>query len=85
MAISASACDTVLAAFQNAKSKIAFDSNLRLKLWPLERARQMIGKAAGMADYFFPSIEDARQLSGLDAPDENLVNGHTDSARRRCS
>jgi 2-dehydro-3-deoxygluconokinase len=76
MAISASACDTVLAAFQNAKSKIAFDSNLRLKLWPLERARQMIRKAAGMADYFFPSIEDARQLSGLNSPDENLVWAH---------
>ncbi len=76
MAISASACDTVLAAFQNAKSKIAFDSNLRLKLWPLERARQMIGKAAAMADYFFPSIEDARQLSGLNSPDENLVWAH---------
>jgi 2-dehydro-3-deoxygluconokinase len=81
MAVSASACDTVLAAFQNAKSKIAFDSNLRLRLWPLERARQMIGKAAAMADYFFPSIEDARQLSGLNSPDENLVWAHQFGAK----
>ena len=76
MAISASACDTVLAAFRNAKSKIAFDSNLRLKLWPLERAREMIGRAAAMADYFFPSIEDARVLSSFEEPEKNLEWAH---------
>jgi 2-dehydro-3-deoxygluconokinase len=81
MAISASACDTVLAAFQNAKGKIAFDSNLRLKLWPLERARAMIGKAAAMADYFFPSIEDARVLSSFDEPENNLEWAHALGAK----
>ena len=72
MAISASASDTVLAAFDAARSagaKVSFDSNLRLKLWPLARARAMIGAAAGLADYFFPSVEDARALSGLDTDD----------------
>jgi 2-dehydro-3-deoxygluconokinase len=81
MAISASACDTVLAAFRNAKSQVAFDSNLRLKLWPLERARQMIGKAAAMADYFFPSIEDARQLSGKESAQANLEWAHALGAK----
>jgi 2-dehydro-3-deoxygluconokinase len=76
MAISLSACETVFAAFERARGKISFDSNLRLKLWPLERAREMIGRAAGMADYFFPSIEDARQLSGVDSADENLDWAH---------
>ena len=76
MAISASAADTVLAAFQKAQGKIAFDSNLRLKLWPLQRAREMIGAAAAMADYFFPSIEDARQLSGRESPEANLEWAH---------
>jgi 2-dehydro-3-deoxygluconokinase len=76
MAISQSACDTVLAAFEQAKGRVSFDSNLRLRLWPLERARAMIGKAAGMADYFFPSIEDARQLSGVDSPEQNLAWAH---------
>lgn len=76
MAISQSACDAVFAAFESTEGKIAFDSNLRLKLWPLERASEMIGKAAGMADYFFPSIEDARQLSGAPSPDENLAWAH---------
>ena len=76
MAISQSAADTVLAAFENARGRISFDSNLRLKLWPLARARAMIGPAAGMADYFFASIEDARQLSGTESPEENLDWAH---------
>src|SRR5512134_1010185 len=75
MAISQSACDTVLAAFSRART-ISFDSNLRLKLWPLARARAMIGAAAAMSDYFFPSIEDARQLSGVQSIDENLAWAH---------
>ena len=50
MAISASAADSVLAAFEEAHAagaKVSFDSNLRLKLWPLESARTLIGTAAG--------------------------------------
>jgi 2-dehydro-3-deoxygluconokinase len=79
MAISASASDTVLAAFEAARSagaKVSFDSNLRLKLWPLARARALIGAAAGLADHFFPSIEDARALSGVEAPEANLDWAH---------
>jgi 2-dehydro-3-deoxygluconokinase len=75
MAISQSACDTVLAAFSRART-LSFDSNLRLKLWPLARARAMIAAAASMADYFFPSIEDARQLSGAQSLEENLAWAH---------
>ena len=81
MAISQSACDAVFAAFESAEGKTAFDSNLRLKLWPLERASEMIGKAAGLADYFFPSIEDARQLSGAASPEENVAWAHDIGAR----
>jgi 2-dehydro-3-deoxygluconokinase len=51
MAISASAADSVLAAFEAAR-------------------------AAGMADYFFPSIEDAHALSGLDEADAILDWAH---------
>ena len=79
MAISSSAADTVLAAFEAAHSsgaKVSFDSNLRLKLWPLARARAMIGAAAAMADYFFPSIEDARDLSSLNQVEEMLDWAH---------
>ena len=79
MAISASATDTALAAFEAARSggaKISFDSNLRLKLWPLARAKALIGAAAAMADYFFPSIEDAEALSGKKGSDANLDWAH---------
>lgn len=72
MAISASAADSVLAAFAAARTagvRVAMDSNLRLKLWPLARARALIGAAAAMSDYFFPSIEDAQALSGLKEAD----------------
>jgi 2-dehydro-3-deoxygluconokinase len=79
MAISANASDTVLAAFDAARAagaKVSFDSNLRLKLWPLARARAMIGAAAALADCFFPSIEDARALSGLEDAEANLDWAH---------
>ena len=76
MAISPSACDTVLAAFEKAPGKVSFDSNLRLRLWPLARARAMIAAAASMADYFFPSLEDARQLSGAESAEDNLAWAH---------
>ena len=84
MAISASASDAVLAALDGARAagaKVSFDSNLRLRLWPLARARAMIGAAAALADYFFPSLEDASSLSGLDGPDANLDWAHRLGAR----
>lgn len=68
LAISANASDCVLAAFAEARAagvQVALDSNLRLKLWPLARARAVIGATIALADYFFPSIEDAQALSGL--------------------
>jgi 2-dehydro-3-deoxygluconokinase len=79
MAISASAADAVLAAFEAARAaggKVSFDTNLRLKLWPLARARALIGAAAAMADVFFTSVEDARALSGLQDPDAMIDWAH---------
>src|SRR5690606_26616028 len=61
--------------------KVAFDSNLRLKLWPLARARAMIGAAASLSDYFFPSLEDAAALSGLEDPQAILDWCHRLGAR----
>ncbi|MGE0312680.1 MAG: sugar kinase [Lautropia sp.] len=68
LAISAGACDTVLAAFGAARAaggRVALDANLRERLWPLPRARAIIGAAAALADYFLPSVDDAIALSGL--------------------
>ena len=66
-AISASACDAVFAAIEAAKdagARILFDPNLRLKLWSLPRARAVITATAGECDWFLPSLDDMRVLSG---------------------
>jgi len=84
MAISASACDAVLAALDAARAAgamVAFDPNLRLKLWPLARARAMIAVAAGMSDHFFPSVDDARTLSGLERAKADAKAGAEADAR----
>lgn len=84
LAISADACDTVLAAFESARelgARISFDSNLRLRLWPLARARAMTAAAVSLADWFFPSVDDARSLSGLEDADALLDWAHALGAK----
>ena len=66
-AISDSACDVVFAALEAARVagvRIAYDSNLRLRLWPLARARAVIRATIVLADYFLLSMEDAEALCG---------------------
>ena len=66
-AISDSACDTVFAAVEAARGagvRIAYDSNLRLRLWPLARARAVIRATIALADFFLLSMEDAEALCG---------------------
>jgi 2-dehydro-3-deoxygluconokinase len=58
-AISASATDTVAIA-------------MRLKLWPLSRAREVITASMGLSDYLLPSLEDMLSISGLNDPDAIL-------------
>lgn len=71
-AISPSACDTAFAAIEAARANgvtVSYDSNLRLRLWPLARARAVIEAAMRMADIALPGLDDARQLTGLSDPD----------------
>jgi len=71
-AISASACDAVFAAIDAARGagvKFAYDSNLRLKLWPLGRAKAVIAATIPAADYFLPSLDDVKALCGLEEPE----------------
>jgi 2-dehydro-3-deoxygluconokinase len=66
-AISASACDSVFAALDAARgagARISYDSNLRLKLWPLARARAVIVATLPLCDWFLPSLDEAALLSG---------------------
>lgn len=72
LAISDSACDTAHAAMDIARAAgvtVSFDTNLRLKLWPLARARALIHDAIARSDICLPSLDDLQQLSGLSDPD----------------
>ncbi|MFO1216783.1 MAG: sugar kinase [Burkholderiaceae bacterium] len=72
LAISASACETGLAAMAAAReagASISFDTNLRLKLWSLERARAVTTDALRSCDIALPSLDDMTALTGLTAPD----------------
>jgi 2-dehydro-3-deoxygluconokinase len=82
-AISASACDACFAAMEAARAaavKISYDTNLRLKLWPLPRARAIIRASLALADLALPSLEDAALLFGRDDPDAILDACHADGA-----
>jgi 2-dehydro-3-deoxygluconokinase len=74
-AISESACDAAFRAIDIARGagvKVSYDTNLRLKLWSIERAREVMTRAIALADYLLPSLEDMQALSGLDTPDAIL-------------
>jgi 2-dehydro-3-deoxygluconokinase len=82
-AISASACDACFAAMEACHAsgtKISYDTNLRLKLWPLSRARAIIRASLGFADWALPSLDDAALLFGRDEPDAILDACHADGA-----
>jgi 2-dehydro-3-deoxygluconokinase len=71
--ISSSACDAAFAAMGAARESgvtVSYDPNLRLKLWPLDRARAVIHRSIAMADMVFPSLDDARVLTGKENPEE---------------
>jgi len=72
MAISASCSDAVLEAIDVARQAgalVSFDTNLRLHLWPLERARALTEAAMRHCDIALPGFDDAKQLTGLSDPD----------------
>jgi 2-dehydro-3-deoxygluconokinase len=71
-AISSSACDACFAAMdvvRAAGGQISYDPNLRLKLWPLPRARAIVRASVALADWVLPSYDDARLLFDAEAPD----------------
>jgi 2-dehydro-3-deoxygluconokinase len=71
-AISSSAADAVFAAIDiahHAKRLVSYDPNLRLKLWPLRRARAVIHEAMRSCDIALPGLDDAEALTGLRDPD----------------
>ncbi len=71
-AISQSAADSVFAAIEIARANgvtVSYDTNLRLRLWPLERARAIIHAGVARAQIALPGLDDAEQLTGLSDPE----------------
>lgn len=71
-AISDTAADAVFEAINQVKDAgglVSYDTNLRLKLWPIERARAVTHAAMARCDIALPGLDDAMQLTGLSAPD----------------
>src|SRR5207253_401326 len=80
-----SARETVFEAIRLARRAgrlVSLDSNLRLKLWKLDEARETIARAAALCDIFLPSLEDAFALSGRDEPDEVVEWAHAIGAKQ---
>lgn len=71
-AISASAADTCYAAIAEARAAgvlIAFDTNLRLRLWPKDRARAVMTDVIDLADICLPSYDDVVAITGITDPE----------------
>lgn len=71
-AISDTARDAVWRAMsvaRNAGALVSYDTNLRLKLWPLDTARSEIHASMAETDIALPSFDDSRLLTGHDDPD----------------
>ncbi|MCA3823938.1 MAG: sugar kinase, partial [Burkholderia sp.] len=72
LAISTAACDAAFAAIDHARrhgAKVSFDTNLRLKLWPLARARAVMREALRQTDICLPSWDDVTALTGANDRD----------------
>ncbi len=72
LAISASACDTCYAAIAVAREAgrlVTFDTNLRLKLWPIDRARAVMNDVIARCDICLPSLDDVAAITGLTDPE----------------
>jgi 2-dehydro-3-deoxygluconokinase len=83
LAISASACDSVLEAMAIARAggaKISFDLNYRARLWPAARALALTRQVLAGCDLFLPSADEIATLTGLDEPDAIIDWAHAQGA-----
>jgi len=73
LAISESACDACYAAIDIARAagvQVSFDTNLRLKLWSIDRARAVMNDVIARTDICLPSQDDLATITGLTRPDD---------------
>lgn len=72
-AISESAREMVFKAIDIAKQngvKVSFDPNIRLKLWKLEEAKEVLLKIAAKSDIVLPGVSEGEMLLGTNVPEE---------------
>jgi 2-dehydro-3-deoxygluconokinase len=72
-ALSLSARETLIEAIRLAKKngvKVCFDPNLRLKLWTIEEAREVLLPLAEEADFFMPGLDELKLLYQTEDFDE---------------
>ena len=62
-------CAAALEIARGAGAKVSYDTNLRLRLWDLDTARGVIDATIARCDIALPSLDDSRQLTGLEEPD----------------
>ncbi len=73
LAVSDSASETCHAAIDIARgagAQVSFDTNLRLALWSVDRARPIMADVIGRSDICLPSADDLTALTGLTRPDD---------------
>jgi 2-dehydro-3-deoxygluconokinase len=71
MALSDSACETVMAAMRIARAAgtlVALDPGMRPDLWPLQRAHDAVVKAIVLTDILLPSVANVAPLAGSKDP-----------------
>jgi len=61
-------CDAAIDAARRAGVKVSYDTNLRLRLWELDVAREVVDATIARCDIALPSLDDSRQLTGLEDP-----------------
>ncbi|MCS6766621.1 MAG: sugar kinase [Candidatus Protistobacter heckmanni] len=72
LAISQTASDTVFEAAaiaRRAGAKISFDTNLRQRLWSVDRARTVMTEFMRQCDICLPSFDDVAVITGLNEPE----------------
>ena len=65
--------------------RVSYDPNLRLKLWPLPRARAVITATVARCDWFLPSLDDARIAVRRRAEPQAIIDWcHAPARRSSC-
>ncbi len=84
-AISESSCAASLEAVKRANANavaVSYDLNFRPRLWSREQARAVAVQTLPAVDVFLPSVDEAREIFGLEDPDAIIAHAHHLGARR---